>query len=409
MNKMPLMVKGLNLSLNEIGKIKIGRKGQSRTSGNGKTFRLPEKLDHFVITTNERDNKDDFIEDSEIMSKLGDNPKRIPIKLLYNTLETNFQTRYASYKGTTLDCFGDGESFYQNKNGKFEPCNLDYALKRIQPEYTGKDKMKLNGTLSCIIEGVETIGGVWKFRTTGYNSVNSIISSLLLIQQIAGGQLAGIPLDLVLSPKMGTTPTGASVKIYVVSIEYKGSVESLQKVAYNRMLTDQTHKVNVQQIEENAIKLLQDSPHSFDENSTDTIEEFYPEQMEDEDSQKPKKTIKTGTSIIEAEEVIEEEIKKSVEEIEEKKEPTEKELASIELKKIGFNKDERHHFYKNYSCNVELLIDNISSYKKQRYLSALQKVKATKNDIILDSFNQIVAGKDYVKMREFVRTLERGE
>ena len=51
-----------NLRLAPIGKIKIGRKGEERTSGGGGKYRLPEKLDHFLITTRARGADDNFME-----------------------------------------------------------------------------------------------------------------------------------------------------------------------------------------------------------------------------------------------------------------------------------------------------------------------------------------------------------
>jgi len=63
-------LKNLDLSLlggprlAEVGKIKIGGKGKKVTSKKGAQFRVPEKYDHFVITTNFKDPRtDDFVVD----------------------------------------------------------------------------------------------------------------------------------------------------------------------------------------------------------------------------------------------------------------------------------------------------------------------------------------------------------
>jgi len=54
------MIKGLIPSLMEVGKIKIGIKGTMVESSTGTEFRPLKKLDHFIITTNERDEQGDF-------------------------------------------------------------------------------------------------------------------------------------------------------------------------------------------------------------------------------------------------------------------------------------------------------------------------------------------------------------
>ena len=39
----------------ELGAVRIGTLGEERTSRSGGTYRLPQKLDHFIVTTNVRD------------------------------------------------------------------------------------------------------------------------------------------------------------------------------------------------------------------------------------------------------------------------------------------------------------------------------------------------------------------
>jgi len=43
--------RGVMPGLIELGKIKIGKKGEMVVSKNKKEFRQPEKFDHFIITT----------------------------------------------------------------------------------------------------------------------------------------------------------------------------------------------------------------------------------------------------------------------------------------------------------------------------------------------------------------------
>ena len=205
-----MAVKGLTPQLAERGKIKIGEKGETKTSQGGKQFAMPRKLDHFLITTMQRDAAGRLLPDTALMARLqpeGGKITEIPVRLLYDDIDLNFQTRYACYRGNRCWCSGDGEKAQRlagENNGKYQevPCPCE----RVDPYYTGQDRCKILGTLQVLIEGTDRIGGVWKYRTTSWNTVNAVLSSLALIKTITGGPLAGIPLWMVLSPKTVTVP-----------------------------------------------------------------------------------------------------------------------------------------------------------------------------------------------------------
>jgi len=264
--------------LPEIGKIKIGKKGKMSSNGYS---RLPERLDHFLITTNEKDADDNFVLDAEMHALYGDKPKELPIRLLYNDIELNFQSRYSIYEGTKCVCVGDGKHFFRLHGNEWKPCEVPLA--QMQADYKGKDKCKMNGTLSCVIEGAKVIGGVWKLRTVGTNSVTALKSSLKYLQSITQGQLAGIPLKLILTPKT-VTIDGKQQKVQIASVVYAGSIVDLQNNAIEIMKRTQMHHNRIQQIETEAKELLKIETDSFDEHPEDIVSEFYPEQMGDEAS-----------------------------------------------------------------------------------------------------------------------------
>lgn len=285
-------IKNLTPGLVERGKIKIGQKGAMRTSGQGNQFQPPQKLDHFLITTMERGQDGNFLRDEAIHRQLGDKPREIPVVLIYDDIDLNFQTRYAAYKGRSLWCSGDGEVARRMiqpgdpRNGKAPefkegacPCH------RQDPTYTGPDKCKINGTLSVMIRGAEAIGGVWKLRTTSYNTVVGILSSLALIKRITGGPLAGIPLTLTLTPKAVADPIrGSQQTVYVVGIEYRGAMEALQNTGHELMLSRATHNLRIEHIEDEARQLISHSPANYaaPDSVDDEVEEFYPEAVQGE-------------------------------------------------------------------------------------------------------------------------------
>ena len=275
-----MLVQNRRLGLPERGKIKIGMKGEVRESKGGKSFQPPQKLDHFIITTMERGDDGNFAADTDLMADLakrtGQEPGHItgiPVRLLWNDLELNFASRYAAYDGRTLFCAGNGVQAMRDSKAIACPCE------RIEPGYAGPQPCKINGVLSVLIDGVSGVGGVWKFRTTAFNSVDSLTGSLTFIKSITGGQLAGIPLTLTVRPKQVTRPDGKQNTIYVVGVEYRGTVDGLRDEGYAVARRNADAKLSLERAEEEARRLLE-APHNAplpgDDDSDDVVEEFYP-------------------------------------------------------------------------------------------------------------------------------------
>lgn len=273
--KSPL-IRNLIPGLPEIGKIKIGRKGELRQGQNGQ-WRVPVKLDHFIVTTLERDKDENFIQDAEIMKRLGEKPKKIPIRLLFDSIEGNFQSRYTCYNGKTLWCSGDGEAAFQAQQGKPEKQQVKCPCGRQLPEYRGKDKCKMNGKLSCIIDGADLVGGVWVFRTTGYNSTVGMTSSLALIRTFTGGLLAGLELDMTVQPKVATDPDGKSVTIQVVGIVFRGSLQQLQQKTLEIAKSNAEFRHRISHVEQEVQRLISVDADAIDQ-SGDIVDEFYQEE-----------------------------------------------------------------------------------------------------------------------------------
>jgi len=279
-------VKGLLPSLLEVGKIKIGKKGEKKTSSGGKEFRMPIKLDHFLITKNEKDPKtEDYIVDDALVTSLkkdggtkvdgNGNIIQLPIRLLYDDIDLNFPTFYARYSGSKRACHGDGEKA-TTRDGREITCPCE----KIKPDYDGVDKCKINGTLSCIIAGSDTIGGCHKFRTTSMNTAKSILGSLTVVKAATGGRLAFLPLSLIIQPKTTTIPgDGGTTTVYIVSVVYSGTIERLQQQAMEMAKSEATYRINMDNIENEARLLLETTKESEEEES-EIQEEFYPDTID---------------------------------------------------------------------------------------------------------------------------------
>jgi len=152
--------------------------------------------------------------------------------------------RFSCYTGARLWCVGDGAKAVRLKaNGQREAVQC--PCERVLPGYQGQEKCKVFGRLSVILEGAERIGGVWVFRTTSWNTARNILSSMLLIKQITGGILSGLPLVLTIQPKHVVLANGQGQTVYVVNVEYPGSIEQITRRALEIKRQRTEYKVRV--------------------------------------------------------------------------------------------------------------------------------------------------------------------
>ena len=277
-----LTIKGLVPTLPERGRIKIGRKGAARPTQDGKReWQPPQKLDHFLITTMQRGPDGNFIVDAELHKHFGEKPVRLPVRLLFDDIAINFQSRYVAYKGTKMWCTGDGQVASRMTPDEKSRQEVQCPCPRAEMGYKGSDRCKINGRLSVLIEH-GAVGGVWVFRTTSYWSVIGIMSSLALMKRATGGPLSGLQLDMVLNPKVVVSPdTGQNQTVYVVSLEYRGTMQELES-AGARIVEDRARRrIHIAEIEKDAMRLLaapaDDTPFPG-ETAAEVVQEFYPEQ-----------------------------------------------------------------------------------------------------------------------------------
>lgn len=268
-----MMIMDIQPGLAEIGAIKIGGKGEERKGQSGQPYRLPMKYDHFVIRTKQKDDKGDYIIDP-IMKEWGfsgtvdEGPVELDIFLLYNDPTANFLTSYRQYKGGKCLCSGNGIEAVQADGTKIQ-CNPKSCPISISKQ------CKPNGILSVVLKDAPTLGGVYKFRTTSFNSIRHILSSMFFIQSATGGFLANIPLKMTLSPK-SVNPIGSPTAqtIYIVNLEFPGNVEELHKTTLELVKGRASMQQEILAIEAQA-RLAICEPESGEE-IQEIESEFYP-------------------------------------------------------------------------------------------------------------------------------------
>ncbi len=277
-----MMIMDIQPGLAEIGAIKIGGLGEERKSQKtGQPYRLPIKYNHFMILTKQKDDKGNYIVDP-IMKKWGygngvkntsfgpvkDGPTELEIYLLYNDPTANFLTSYRQYKGGKCLCSGNGVEAVKADGTKIK-CNP-----KTCPISMSK-QCKPNGILSVILKDAPTLGGVYKFRTTSYNSIRQILSSMFFIQSATGGFLANIPLKMTLTPKtVNPVDSPMAQTIYVVNLEFPGNVEELHKKTIELVRERATMRQEIIAIEAQA-RLVICAPESK-EDIQEIESEYYP-------------------------------------------------------------------------------------------------------------------------------------
>ena len=236
--------------LAELGKIKIGGKGEERPTQSGGTFRIPQKHSYFTITGCERDSAGDLKVDSGLMDRLllrygeevieekrkGTSSEKttvrrlreIPIALLSDSLDDVIMAAYCYYEGRSLIARCDGETCtrFRDKDrnpipgGKAAPCSGEH-LKAVDKK--GRLQFKLHTKLVCAIaEGEAKFGGYYVFRTTSLISTQQLVGGLRHVQSLTGGILCGLPLRLVVRG-VEVQPEGKPTTVYVAHIELRGA------------------------------------------------------------------------------------------------------------------------------------------------------------------------------------------
>lgn len=228
---------GLTLRFTEMGKIKIGGKGEKRKSEKGGEYQLPVRYEHFVVTTTEKGKDGNFVIDKKVMEALGPEPKEIPIRLPFDSIDMNFFTSFQMYHGNKCLCRGDGEHASRfTKDGKETQIKCDpYSCEFIQPDDKGQSKCKPSGILSCIIPASMEAGAVYRFRTHSWYSVSGILASLQYISDNTNGVLQGLPLKLKFLKKATQEHGNVSIVAIVLDGEMLRIREAAMIEYQNRM------------------------------------------------------------------------------------------------------------------------------------------------------------------------------
>lgn len=270
------MIKGLTITPPILGRISIGKVVEKNSK------RLPQKDDQFTITS-QIQGKDGWV-NHPLDEKLRQNSpngklRQIPVRMLFNTPELNLRAEYTLFDRQTGRpiCVGNGEMCQRRTSNGVEhlPCPSPESCPLGQ---NGNCKLfgRLYANLNANDEYLDELGS-FVFRTTGYNSIRTLIARLSYFNAVSGGLLSCLPLQLTIRGK--STAQSYRTPIYYVDLtlqdgfSLKEAVENAQAIFKEQ----QRSGFNQQALEEVAKQGYANSAFEVDsDEGGEIVDEFYP-------------------------------------------------------------------------------------------------------------------------------------
>jgi hypothetical protein len=266
------MIKGLAVTPPVLGRISIGKVVEK----NGK--RLPEKDDQFTITTQVQ-TKEGWMPhpfDEAIRKAYGGKIRNIPIRLMFNEPDLNFRAEYTLFDRNTGRpmCVGNGESCkrFAGDSIKSFPCPSPDGCSLAK-----QGGCKPYGRLNVTIGDDDPLGS-FIFRTTGFNSIRTIMARLHYFQAISGNRLACMPLELRLRGK--STRQSHGTPIYYVDITVRNETKLEDALADARRVDQERKAAGFDQLALDAVAKQGFSNGAFEdseEEGAEITEEFFTE------------------------------------------------------------------------------------------------------------------------------------
>lgn len=287
MNSKSVAIKGLMLTPPLLGRISIGH-----IETNGKGQRVPVRDNHFTITAQAK-RQGEWITHplhNELLKSHGKKDEAreeanakltaIPVKLMFDDPSLNMRAEFTAFHrdGRPM-CVGDGDQARRvnRAEGKVEPVQCIPG----SCEFGKENCCKVYGRLNVQIEGQDDELGTFIFRTTGFNSIRSIATRMEYLRGISGGNLAGMPLTLLLRGKSTSQSHGSPVFYVDLTVREGMKLSEAVKVAREFHADWESAGLERESFEESARQgmlngLFEDTP----EETEYVLEEFFNEYVE---------------------------------------------------------------------------------------------------------------------------------
>ena len=281
------MLKGLALTPPAIGRISIGKIVQKHGR------RLPEKDDEFTITSQVQ-HQDGWIPhhaDAQLRQAAGTNSstgtstklRSIPVRLLFDDPDLSLRANYTRFDRATGRplCVGDGERCKRSTPTGIQSLECPSpAGCPLADDGSCKPYARLHVRIDT--EDAHDELGSFVFRTTGFNSIRTLLTRLRYFQAVSGGLLAELPLELRLRGK--STTLSHRTPVYYVDLTLRPGQGLQEVVARAREQRAQAQAMGLDQraLDEAARQGL--ALGAFEESEEEggaVVEEFYPEVTEE--------------------------------------------------------------------------------------------------------------------------------
>ena len=285
------MLKGLAITPPVLGRISIGKIVEK----NGK--RLPEKDDQFTLTSQVQSRDGWLLHplNEELRNGQEGKLRSIPIRLLFNEPDLNFRADYSLFDRTTGRplCVGNGDTCKRQCDDgiKTLPCPSPDGCSLAQG-----NACKPYGRLNVVIGDDDPLGS-FVFRTTGFNSIRTLVARLLYFQAISGNRLACLPLELRLRGK--STRQSHGTPIFYVDITVRSGLSMEDALQEAKQLEETRQAAGLDQTALDHAARQGFNNGAFEDSEEDTsviVEELFPatETVHSHAERQPAKPAKTS-------------------------------------------------------------------------------------------------------------------
>ncbi|WP_180108172.1 hydrolase or metal-binding protein [Acinetobacter sp. YH12085] len=265
------MIKGLAITPPILGRISIGRMIEK----NGK--RLPEKDDQFTITS-QIQSKEGWVKhplDDQLRANAPNQKLRsIPVRMIFNDPDLNLRAEYSLFDRQTGRpvCVGNGETCQRLTNQGVEqlPCPSPDLCPLAQG-----GNCKPYGRLHVNLDESDEFG-TFIFRTTGFNSIRTLVARLNYYHAASGGLLSCLPLQLILRGK--STTQSYRQPVYYVDLTLREGISLNEAIIQAKQIDEQSKQAGFYQeaLDFTARKGFGNGRMDVDiEEGLDVVEEFY--------------------------------------------------------------------------------------------------------------------------------------
>ena len=285
------MLKGLALTPPVLGRIAIGKVREQ----NGKY--LPQKDDEFTLTTQVQGKEGWVLHPLNAALRQEPNQKlrNIPVRLLFDDPQLNLRASYTCFdrqSGRPI-CVGDGQWCKRATANGIErlPCPAPDGCPagqdaRCKPYGRLHVLVDVEPELACDGTATQDPLGSFVLRTTGFNTIRTLLARMQYFAACSGGLLSALPLALRLRGK--STAQSHRAPIYYVDLTLRDGYTMSSTLEQGQATQKQRLGSGFNQAALDACAHDGFAAGAFEESADEgalVVQEFYPE--DDESRQEP--------------------------------------------------------------------------------------------------------------------------